>query len=213
MDLKEYAATHLRWFGQSAFRIVTDAGPVLFLDPWRLPPDAGKADLVLLSHPHWDHADRGAIAALRGPRTVVLAPQPALKRELSWLEAAEGLVAGQCFRIDGASVRAVPAYNLKKSFHGREEGWLGYLVEADGLVIYHAGDTDFIPEMRDLRPDIALLPVGGFFTMDAGQALEAMDALKPGLVVPMHYGRLVGGRKAGERFRERAGDRCLVMEA
>jgi L-ascorbate metabolism protein UlaG (beta-lactamase superfamily) len=209
--LKEYAAKHLRWYGNSAFRIATDAGPVVFLDPAGPLGEAGRADLVLVSHPHWDHVDRRSLAVIRGPHTVVLAPQSALSRELAWLEGAEGLAAGQRFRIDGVAVQAVAAYNLSRPFHARENGWLGYLVETDGLRIYHAGDTDCIPEMGELRPDVALLPVGGFFTMNVEQALEAMAALRPGLVIPMHYGPLVGGRRAGHRLKARAGEACLVL--
>lgn len=209
--LKRYAARHMRWYGHSAFRIATDAGPAVFLDPAGLPAGAGAADLVLISHPHGDHCSRRSLASIRGPRTVVVAPESALHEQLSWLEGAEGLAAGQSFRIDGASVQAVPAYNLSKPFHPRGSGWLGYLLEADGLRIYHAGDTDLIPEMKDLRPDIALLPVGGFFTMDVEQALEAVAALRPGLVIPMHYGPLVGGRRAGGRLEARVGEACLEL--
>jgi L-ascorbate metabolism protein UlaG (beta-lactamase superfamily) len=209
--LTEYVTKRLRWYGRSAIRCTTETGPVLFVDPVGLPASAGRADLVLITHPHGDHCSRRSLSAIRGPGTVVLAPESAVRRELSWVEGAEGMKAGQGFRIEGAAIHCVPAYNLSKPFHAKENGWLGYLIEVDGLRIYHAGDTDLIPEMRDLHPDIALLPVGGFFGMDVPQAADAAAALRAGLAIPMHFGPLLGGRRAGERLRSILGDACMVL--
>jgi L-ascorbate metabolism protein UlaG (beta-lactamase superfamily) len=192
--LRDYARSHLRWFGKSAFRLSAKSGHVIFFDPVRIPSSAGPADVILVTHPHPDHFDKRTIAGLRKPETLIVSPQSMARPGY------EGISVGQTIRIDGVTVGAVPAYNLTSPFHRRSKRWVGYLVEVDGLRVYHAGDTDVIPEMKDLKPDIALLPVGGFFTMGCRGAASAAASLGAVLCVPMHYGRLIGGSGAGERF-------------
>jgi L-ascorbate metabolism protein UlaG (beta-lactamase superfamily) len=203
--LKAWAARHLRWYRQSAFRIRTDAGQSIFLDPWRVPAREGKADLILVTHPHRDHLDHAAIEGLRGPQTELVLPRSCARP--GW----KSIQAGETLRIGAVTVTAVPAYNVAKRFHPRSEAWIGYLVEVDGLRVYHAGDTDVIPEMDGLRPDIALLPVGGLFAMNGEAAEQAAAALDAAVCIPMHFGMLLGGRKAGERFVRRLGERGLVL--
>ena len=98
------------------------------------------------------------------------------------------------------TVRALPAYNTDKEFHPKANKWLGFVLTVDGVSIYHAGDTDFIPEMEGLKPDIALVPVSGTYVMDAYQAVEAVKAMRPGLCIPMHYGAIVGDESDAKRF-------------
>ena len=118
---------------------------------------------------------------------------------------------GEARTFGGVEVQAVAAYNLAKAFHAREKGWVGYLIEVDRRRLYHAGDTDNIPEMEGLRPDVAMLPIGEMFTMGRAMAAEAVAAIEPKLVVPMHFSMLIGGRRAGERFVASLGDRSLLL--
>jgi L-ascorbate metabolism protein UlaG (beta-lactamase superfamily) len=192
--LRDYVRARMRWFGGSAFRLSAKSGHVIYFDPVRIPASSGTADVILVSHPHFDHFDRRTISGLSGQRTLIVTPQPMARYGF------EGISVGQTIRIDGVTVGAVPAYNTSRPFHRRSKGWVGYLVEVDGLRVYHAGDTDFIPEMRDLRPDIALLPVGGLFTMGFRGAASAAASLGALLCIPMHYGRFIGGSGAGEKF-------------
>jgi L-ascorbate metabolism protein UlaG (beta-lactamase superfamily) len=203
--LKEWALRRLQWFGQSTFRIGTDAGPLIFIDPVRLSTEAGPADLILVTHPHPDHFDRTAIKKLTKPGTVVVMPRSCAE------EGHTGVSAGTTISFGAVRITGVPAYNLSKKFHPRSGNWLGYLVEVDGVKLYHAGDTDPVPEMRDLKPDIALLPIGGIFTMNWRTASEAAVLLKAGLAIPMHYGMLLAGRRAGERFSRLVGAGSLVL--
>jgi L-ascorbate metabolism protein UlaG (beta-lactamase superfamily) len=108
-------------------------------------------------------------------------------------------------------VTGVPSYNVKKRFHPKSESWLGYVVEVDGVRVYHAGDTDPLPEMAGLRPDIALLPVGGMVTMNWRAAAELSRTLGATLSIPMHFSMMIGGRKAGERFAAAVGAGGLVL--
>jgi len=204
-SLRAWALSHLRWYRQSSFRILSEAGKSIFIDPWRVPAAEGKADLILVTHPHRDHLDRNSVAGLRGPATELVMPKSCT--EPGW----KAISAGETLRLGPALVTAVPAYNVGKRFHPREQSWLGYIVEMDGLRVYHAGDTDVIPEMDGLRPDIALLPVGGMFAMDRAGAERAASSLSATLSIPMHFGMLLGGRKAGERFARQMGEHGLEL--
>jgi L-ascorbate metabolism protein UlaG (beta-lactamase superfamily) len=109
------------------------------------------------------------------------------------------------------TVEAVPAYNTNKNFHPKANGWLGFIVEIDGVRVYHAGDSDFIPEMKGLKVDIALLPVSGTYVMTAKEAVEAALAIKPQIVIPMHYGSIVGGDSDAAEFQKALKDRLQVV--
>jgi L-ascorbate metabolism protein UlaG (beta-lactamase superfamily) len=203
-SLKAWARERLRWFGQSAFRLQAE-GLTIFFDPWRVPGSAGPADLILVTHPHGDHYDRKAIAGLRKDSTVVVLPRSCAE------EGHIGAAAGQAIRIGSAVVTGVAAYNLTKRFHPKSGNWLGYVVEVDGVRVYHAGDTDPVPEMKGLHPDIALIPIGGMFAMNWQEGARAVSLLGATLSIPMHYGMMLGGRKAGARFAGLIGDGGLVL--
>lgn len=197
--LKTWARAHLRWYGQSAFQLRTDAGTVIFIDPFRVPAHARPADLILVTHPHPDHDDRKAIRGLLKPGTQEIRPRDGERHGQMEVSA------GESIHIGSISVTGVAAYNLKSRFHPKSSGWLGYVIEVEGVRLYHAGDTDLVPEMPDLRPDIALLPVGGMVAMNALAAAEAAAMLKASLCIPMHFSMLLGGRRAGARFVKRLG--------
>jgi len=207
-SLRDWAASHITWYGQAAFRLRTEAGQAIFIDPFRVPRRAGPADLILVTHPHFDHYDRKAIARLRTTETPVVLPRScAGSGEI-------GMYAGESLSFGKARVTGISAYNLEKKYHPKPSAWLGYLIEVDGLRIYHAGDTDRIPEMRGLKPGIALIPIGGSFGMDASEALDAVDLMQATLAIPMHFGLfliLLGGPCAGRRFAARLGDRGLAL--
>ena len=118
---------------------------------------------------------------------------------------------GDSLEVQGVKVTAVPAYNTDKQFHPKEKNWLGFIVEIDGVKVYHTGDTDFIPEMKGLDVDIALMPVSGTYVMDADQAIEAARAIKPGIAIPMHYGKIVGEESDADRFAAALKDEMTVV--
>ena len=203
-DLKRWTQEHLSWFGQSAFRITT-AGSRIFIDPFRVPSSAGPATLVLVTHPHQDHYDRQAIEGLRGAETVVVLPMSCAG------PGQRGFAPGQTERIGAVKITGLPSYDVAKRFHPKSGSWLGYVVEVDGVRVYHAGDTDPLPEMEGLRPDIALLPVGGMFTMNWRAAAALCRGLGATLAIPMHFNALIGGRRAGDRFAAAVGPGAMVM--
>ena len=106
----------------------------------------------------------------------------------------------------------IPAYNIGKEFHPQSAGGVGFIFTVNDMRIYHAGDTDFIPEMKDVRADVALLPIGGKYTMNAEEAAQAANTIKPQVTVPMHWGAIIGGRRDVDRFRELCQVQVEVLE-
>jgi len=187
---------NIHWLGHASFKLTGEK--VIYIDPWQL-PEAEPADIILITHQHTDHCSPQDVARIRGPQTAVVAPADCAA-ELGGQIQVVG--PGEKLTVAGVAIETVPAYNLNKPFHPRRNGWVGYVVTVNGQRVYHAGDTDHIPEMEAVRADVALLPVGGKYTMTADEAAAAANVFKPGVAVPMHWGRIVGSRKDAERFRQ-----------
>jgi L-ascorbate metabolism protein UlaG (beta-lactamase superfamily) len=176
----------LHWLGHAAFRI--DSDQIIYFDPYQI--EAGpKADLILITHDHFDHCSPEDVAKIHGPETVIVTEQNSKERLTGDIRT---LKPGESINVGDTHIAAVPSYNTDKQFHPRKNAWLGFLVEISGITIYHAGDTDFIPEMRQLNADIALLPVSGTYVMSPEQAVKAALAIRPKLAIPMHFGAIVG---------------------
>ncbi len=194
MNIEE-AAKKIVWLGHDGFRI--DGNKIVYFDPYQISPGT-KADLILVTHEHFDHCSPGDIAKIQKPETVIVTEKDSAKK----LEGNVKIVRpGQTIDVDEIKIEAVPAYNTDKTFHPKENEWLGFIVEMEGVRIYHAGDTDFIPEMNQFEVDIALLPVSGTYVMTAIDAIEAALAIRPKLAIPMHYGAIVGGDQDAKDFK------------
>lgn len=192
----------LEWLGHSAFLVENERK--IYIDPFKL-ADGEKADLILITHSHYDHCSIEDLKKIVKDGTIIVMPADCQSKmnHLKEKIRIQNLEPGQAINISGIKVKAVPAYNINKQFHSKEEYWNGYILEVEGKIIYHAGDTDLIPEMSRLgKIDVALLPVGGTYTMNADEAAKAASIIKPGLAVPMHYGNIVGSNEDGLRFKE-----------
>ena len=208
----EYNGVKLTWLGHDGFRI--EDGQVIYIDPFQI-KEGAKADLVLVSHEHDDHCSVGDLKKIVTPKTVVVAHSQS-KNELSKLRVKDLKIVkpGDKLTLGNVTVEAVPAYNTNKFrepgkfFHPKEDGKLGFIVTVKGVRIYHAADTDHINEMRDMAPDIALLPVSGTYVMTAKEAAEAAASIKPKIAIPMHYAAIVGSVKDAEEFKKLA--KCEV---
>ena len=185
----------IHWLGHDGFRIDTEK--VIYFDPYQI--EAGpQADLILISHDHFDHCSPEDVAKIQGPETIIVTEKDSAEKLTGDVRI---LKPGETLNLDGVKILGVPSYNTDKDFHPRKNGWLGFLVEVSGISIYHAGDTDYIPEMKDLKVDIALLPVSGTYVMTAEQAVKAALAIGPALAIPMHYGAIVGGNQDALDFK------------
>jgi len=208
---------NLHWLGHASFRI-DGRQAVVYIDPWKLSKPV-RADLVLVTHEHFDHCSPDDVTAVSKETTVVVCAASA-KAGLKGCVGGDRLkviAPGQELEVAGVKVRAVPAYNTapeRQGFHPRDKAKprVGFIVTVDGARIYHTGDTDGIPEMEGLAPDVLLIPVGGTYTMDAHQAAEAARRIGAGIAVPMHWGDIVGGRADAEEFKKRCGGTVRILE-
>ena len=185
----------LHWLGHDAFRI--DGPPVVYIDPYQLGEGLPAGDVVLITHDHFDHLSLSDLARVSAKGTVIVAPREVAAKVS---EPVRTIAPGETLTVKGAKVRAVPAYNTNKTFHPKADGKVGFVVTLGGVTYYHAGDTDAIPEMTGLAPDVALLPVSGTYVMTAEEAAEAARAIRPKVAVPMHYGAIVGSDADAHRF-------------
>jgi len=194
----------ITWLGHDCFRI--DGSKTVYIDPYNIEPGK-KADLLLVTHDHFDHCSPEDIDKIVQPETVLVTEKDAAKKlsgNVKTVKPGDSLVVGD------VKIEAVPAYNTNKDFHPKANGWLGYILEMDGVRIYHAGDTDFIPEMEGLNVDIALLPVSGTYVMTADEAVKAALAIDPGVAVPMHYGSIVGDSSDADVFKAKLEGKVTV---
>ncbi|MBI4798190.1 MAG: MBL fold metallo-hydrolase [Desulfarculus sp.] len=185
----------LHWLGHDSFRLDSPAGAVYF-DPYEL-KGGPLAALILCSHEHFDHCVPEDIAKIRGAKTVIVTEAQCAQKLGGGVKVVKP---GDSLEVLGIQIKAVPAYNTDKQFHPQANAWLGFVITVEGVSIYHAGDTDHIPEMSGLDVDIALLPVSGTYVMTAEQAAQAALAIQPRLAIPMHYGAIVGDEGDAQRF-------------
>ena len=193
----------LTWFQQAAFRWQDDERTI-YVDPWGTPEGAPVADVIVITHAHHDHFCIEDITRLSTSTTKLVAPHDVaaeLKGDVT------PVAPGESHEVGGLRLTTVPAYNTREEaldFHPKAKRWVGYVLELGGRSFYHAGDTDHAPELDGVRSDVALVPIGGHFTMNADEAAGLVREMAPGLAVPMHYGFVVGSASDGQRFRDAA---------
>ena len=197
---------NIHWLGHASFKLTGEK--IIYIDPYEI-SDTEKADIILITHTHHDHLSMDDIEKIRKLDTAVFAPEDA-RSKLSDFKSVKPY---QFFNVGKIKIETVPAYNLDKEFHPEEKNWVGYIIEINGQRIYHAGDTDLIPEMSELKDiDVALLPIGGKYTMDVTEALQAVNIIQPKIAIPMHYGKLVGTKMDAEKFKQLAGCKVELLQ-
>lgn len=199
----EYEGLKISWLGHDGFRIKN--GKIIYIDPYQI-KGGEKADILLITHEHFDHCSPEDIKKITSDKAVIVASF-ACKGQLSRLQMREIKLVkpGDEVTIEGVEIEAVPSYNVDKAFHPKGDAKLGYILTLKGVRLYHAGDTDRIPEMKNFKADVALLPVSGTYVMTAEEAAQATKDIRPKLAIPMHYGTVAGSVRDAERFKEQAG--------
>ena len=181
----------ITWLGHASVMIKATA--TVYIDPWKISKSSPRADIVLLTHDHGDHYSESDVKIISDASTRVVAP-------MSTKIVTDTITPGQSLAIKDVTIKAVPAYNVSKAFHPKVNAWVGYIVDIGGKKIYHTGDTDRIPEMKQITADLVFIPVGGTYTMDASEASEAVKDIKASIVIPIHFGDIVGSIKDAEKF-------------
>lgn len=187
---------------QSSIRI---AGPcILYFDPFEIEDERHDADVIFITHDHYDHFQPESIEKVKKDDTLLVAPESVKERVLkeSGINPAKCrfFIPGTVHEIGKIFVETVPAYNRHKAFHPKGKRWMGYNVKMDGISYYVAGDTDAVDENRKVQCDVAIVPIGGRFTMDAKQAAELVAGIAPVVAIPSHYGSIVGSMEDGDGF-------------
>ncbi|MEJ2249216.1 MAG: MBL fold metallo-hydrolase [Candidatus Lokiarchaeota archaeon] len=176
----------ITWLGHASFKVKTN-GKIIYFDPYQLSADEEKADIIVSTHEHHDHFDESSIKKILKNDTIVLGPN-SIKNNLKKFDG-KGLEFFDPYEVKGVKIELIPSYNIKKPNHPKEKKWAGVILESEGKKVYHAGDTERIPEMKDLKKrniDVALLPCGGTYTMDFEESAQCAIDIQPNYVVPMH---------------------------
>lgn len=196
--------SRIRVITHSCIRMQDSAGTVLYVDPFDLTEEPHDADAILITHAHYDHFSPEDIARVARADTVLVAPASmASDAAQTGLARVQTVQAGDRIELPGIAVEVVPAYNVepeRRQFHPRANGWVGYVVTIDGTRCYVAGDTDQNPDNATVACEVALVPIGGTYTMDAEQAATFVNTLAPRIAIPTHYGSIVGTAADAERF-------------
>jgi L-ascorbate metabolism protein UlaG (beta-lactamase superfamily) len=194
----------IKWLGHAGFKI-TDVleNRIIYIDPYQI-KDSEPADIILITHSHYDHCSIEDIKKIATPKTVFLAPADCQSKLQGKVDMRDSVImaSGKTITMGNIDVEAIPAYNTDKNFHIKDNEWVGYVVDINSKRIYHCGDTDAIPEMSKLRNiDIALMAVSGTYVMTAEEAAKAIGSFEPKLAIPMHYGSLIGDKNNAEQFK------------
>jgi L-ascorbate metabolism protein UlaG (beta-lactamase superfamily) len=204
-----------KWIGHASF-VFRSGDNVIYIDPFRLSSGYETADYVFITHSHFDHLSRDDIDKISGKKTTVIAPIEAEQKLQNYNVMT--VEPGKRYTVEGIEFSTVPAYNIKKerlNYHPRTNNWVGYIIEIEGKKIYHAGDTDFVEEMKNINCDLALLPIGGTYTMDVEEAIAASKYINSSYFAPMHYKALLGissSRNAEKRFSSEVKGSMLFKE-
>ena len=189
-------------FTQNSIRIRGREG-IIYVDPFQMREEPRDADYILVTHDHYDHFSPEDIEKAAKAETILVVPE---KMEGKAQEAAKlvgrivSVKPGICQDVDGLELETIPAYNSLKPFHPKSAGWVGYIIRVDGKRIYIAGDTDATKEAKAVRCDVALVPIGGTYTMNAKKAAELVNTIKPSAAIPTHYGSIVGKKEDADEF-------------
>ena len=194
---------NIELIAQSAIRIKYK-DKVIYFDPFKLKDNYKKdADIIFITHPHYDHFSTDDLLKIKKDDTKIVIPKE-LEEEIKNLEFNDILLVKpeNTYKIGDIDFKTTYAYNIDKDFHKLEYEWVGYIINLDNKVIYVAGDTDNIPEIRNIKCDIAFVPIGGTYTMNYKEAVELIKEIKPKLAIPIHYYTIVGTKEDAIKFKE-----------
>ena len=186
---------------QSSIKIILNK--IIYFDPYKIVENKHDADIIFITHNHYDHMDIESINNIKNDSTIIVAPK-SIEKDIRSIEFKDYIFLNpyEEINIEDINIKSIPAYNIEKTFHPRQNNWLGYIIEFNNVSYYVAGDTDKTKETENVKCDIALIPIGGTYTMDVKEASELVKTIKPKVVIPTHYGSIVGEINDGKRLKD-----------
>lgn len=185
--------------------IKINEGKVIYFDPFKIDKQYNDADIIFITHDHYDHYSEEDIDKVIKPDTTIVIPEGMQVKLLKKGVKNSNIITVEpekTYVVEGLKFETIPAYNVNKAFHPKDNGWVGYILEIDGIRYYIAGDTDITEENKRVKCDIAFVPVGGTYTMDFKEAAELVNEIKPKVAVPIHYGSIVGTSEDAINFQK-----------
>ena len=182
---------------------IESEGKVIYLDPFQIKEEKNDADIIAITHSHYDHFSEKDINKIKNKETKIIITNDLLDRTLKLGFNKEDIIVvmpNNLYKVLDIKIETIPAYNINKKFHPKENNWIGYLITLEKQIIYIAGDTDVTEENKSVKCDIALVPVGGTYTMTHTEAAELVNIIRPAIAIPTHYGEIVGKKEDGEKF-------------
>ena len=175
----------------------------IYIDPFKIDRNYNDADIIFITHDHYDHYSEEDIDKVINENTVIVIPEELLTKVLKKGINKDAIITvepNKKYMVQGIKFETVPAYNINKTFHPKENDWVGYIIELNGIKYYIAGDTDITEENKKVKCDVAFVPVGGTYTMDFKEAAQLVNQIQPKVAVPIHYGSVVGTKQDAEEF-------------
>ena len=181
-----------------------EKGQVLYFDPFKIKENYNDADIIFITHSHYDHFSEEDILKVKKEETKIVIPEDLYDRCLDLGFKGEDIiivVPNEEKEVNGIEFKTIPAYNVNKNFHPKENNWVGYILTLDNVIYYIAGDTDITEENKKVKCDVAFVPIGGTYTMTAEEAATLVNEINPKIAVPIHYGLIVGSKEDEEVFK------------
>ena len=183
--------------------IKINKGKVIYIDPYKIDKEYNDADFIFITHSHYDHFSEKDIIKVIKNNTTVIIPEELMKKVLKLGVSQENIIPvepNECEIFEDIKFETIPAYNINKPFHKKENGWVGYIIELKGIRYYIAGDTDITEENQKVQCDVAFVTVAGTYTMDYKEAAKLVNTIKPKVAIPIHYGDIVGTVGDAKKF-------------
>lgn len=203
---------NIELLGHSGIKIIGEIN--IYADPYNVKNPVSDADYIFITHSHYDHYSPEDIAKLKKENTVIVVPSD-LANEVtkSGFKNVIEVVPNSEYKLGNITFLTVNSYNISKQFHPKENNWVGYIIKINNTRYYIAGDTDFVDEMKEVKCDVAFVPVGGTYTMNYKEAADLVNEIKPKVTIPIHYGSIVGTKEDAEEFRKLINEdiKCEIM--
>ena len=180
--------------------IKINKGKVIYIDPFKIENEKYDADIIFITHDHYDHYSPEDIEKIIKENTIIVAPKTV--KALSKMKNVVSVEPNKTYEVEEIKIETIPSYNINKQFHQKQNDWIGYILEIENVRYYIAGDTDITPENRQVKCDVAFVPIGGTYTMDYREAAQLVNEIKPKIVIPEHYGSIVGTKEDALKFQK-----------